>query len=127
MNTFGFWQGVMLWVKLFLVLACGFFLILIMPTLGFDTSGNFKHTLGAITIMVVVFSMLYLIYMGHCKKLRVKRRGFWVAALVTIVAGTLVGSLFYPLVGFAFSLFCATACYKLASGKLREEALSMGD
>ena len=123
MNANGFWQGVMLWVKLFLVLACGFFLILIMPTLGFDTSGNFKHTLGAITIMVVVFSMLYLLYMGHCKKLRVKRRGFWVAALVTILTGTLMGALFYPLVGFAFSLFCATLCYKLARGKISPDGL----
>lgn len=68
MNNNGFWQGVLLWVKLFLVLACGFFLILIMPTLGFDTSGNFKHTPGAITIMVVICSMLYLVYMGHCIK-----------------------------------------------------------
>lgn len=123
MNANGFWQGVMLWVKLFLVLACGFFLILIMPTLGFDTSGNFKHTLGAITIMVVACSMLYLVYMGHCQKLRVKRRGFWVAALVTMVTGTLTGALFYPLVGFAFSLFCATVCYKLARGKIRPDAL----
>ena len=123
MNANKFWQGVMLWLQLFLVLACGFFLVLIMPTLGFDTSGNFKHTLGAITIMIVVFSMLYLIYMGHCKKLRVKRRGFWVAALVTIIAGTLTGVLFYPLVGFAFSLFCATICYKLARSKLHPDAL----
>lgn len=123
MNNNGFWQGVLLWVKLFLVLACGFFLILIMPPLDFDTSGNFKHTLGAITIMVVACAMLYLVYMGHCKRLRVKRRGFWVAALATIVTGTLMGALFYPLVGFACSLFCATVCYKLARGKLHPDDL----
>lgn len=108
MNNNGFWQGVLLWVKLFLVLTCGFFLILIMPPLGFDTSGNFRHTPGAITIMVVACLMLYLI---------------WVAALVTIGTGALIGALFYPLVGLAASLFCATVCYKLASGKIHPDTM----
>lgn len=117
MNRKQFWQGVMLWVKLFFTLAVGFFLMLTIPALGFDTSDNFKYPLRAVTIMIVACSMVYLIFMSTSRTLRVKRQGFWVAALLTIVAGILTGIVFYPLVGFAFSLFCAVCCWKLASSR----------
>lgn len=113
-----FWRGVMVWVKLSVTLVFCLFLILIVPALGFDTSDDLRHTISAISIFIIVFSVIYLAWMGSCRKLRLKRRGFWVAGLLNVLIGALVGHLTFPIVGFAFALFYAACAWQYASNKI---------
>ena len=119
MNKKGFfWLGVNVWVKLSVSLAFCVLMILLIPTLGFDNTEDLKHTLTAISIFIITFSIIYLIYMGTCRKLRIKRRGFWIAGLLNVVLGLFIGYLTYPIIGFAVALLYAVVAFKIASHKI---------
>lgn len=113
-----FWLGVKVWVKLSVSLSFCILMVLLIPTLDFNHTEDLKYTLTAISIFIVTFSIIYVIYMGSCEKLRFKRRGFWIAGLLNIVIGLLLGYIFYPIVGFAFAMFYAAGAFKIASYKI---------
>ena len=56
--------------------------------------------------------------MGTCRKLRIKRRGFWIAGLLNVVLGLFIGYLTYPIIGFAVALLYAVVAFKIASHKI---------
>lgn len=129
MNKKGFfWLGVKLWVKLSVSLALCLFLILMIPVIGVHNAEDMKHTFSAIAIFITTFSIIYLIYMGTCKTLRFKRRGFWLACILNIVGGFTVGYFVSPMAGVAFALLFAAGAFRYSSRKIEKlaEELSHG-